>query len=66
MDVLGLPYFFFTYALLQAVVFLLLIRFLDLYEREPLGVLALMFAWGATGPSRGILREHRITHLEGS
>ena len=49
MDVLGLPYFFVTYALLQAVVFLLLIRFLDLYEREPLGVLALMFAWGATG-----------------
>ena len=48
-DVLGLPYFLVTYALLQSVVFLLLIRFLDLYEREPLGVLALMAAWGATG-----------------
>ena len=38
-----------TYALMQAVLFLLLIRFLDLYEREPLTVLALMAAWGATG-----------------
>jgi protease PrsW len=38
-----------TFALIQAVVFLLLIRFLDLYEREPLNALALMAAWGATG-----------------
>jgi RsiW-degrading membrane proteinase PrsW (M82 family) len=37
------------FALLQSVFFLLLIRFLDLYEREPLAVLALMFAWGAVG-----------------
>src|SRR5215212_93751 len=43
------PAFLVTFALIQAVVFLLLIRFLDLYEREPLGVLAIMAAWGATG-----------------
>jgi RsiW-degrading membrane proteinase PrsW (M82 family) len=43
------PAFLVTFALIQAVVFLLLIRFLDLYEREPLSVLALMAAWGATG-----------------
>src|SRR5215210_5215581 len=49
MDVLGLPYFFVTYALIQAILFLLLIRFLDLYEREPLAVLTLVAAWGATG-----------------
>lgn len=36
-------------ALVQLVVFLLLIRFLDLYEREPLSVLAIMAAWGAIG-----------------
>ena len=36
-------------ALLQSTVFLLLIRFLDLYEREPLSVLAVMAAWGAVG-----------------
>ena len=38
-----------TFALIQAIVFLVLIRFLDLYEREPLTVLAIMAAWGATG-----------------
>src|SRR5215212_2545296 len=43
------PAFLVTFALIQGVVFLLLIRFLDLYEREPLSVLALMAAWGATG-----------------
>jgi RsiW-degrading membrane proteinase PrsW (M82 family) len=43
------PAFLVTFALIQAVVFLLLIRFLDLYEREPLNALALMAAWGATG-----------------
>jgi protease PrsW len=36
-------------ALLQSAIFLLLIRFLDLYEREPLSVLAVMAAWGAVG-----------------
>ncbi len=48
-EVLANPAFFVTYALIQAVLFLLLIRFLDLYEREPLSILALMAAWGATG-----------------
>src|SRR5215204_5176328 len=43
------PAFLVTFALIQAVVFVLLIRYLDLYEREPLSVLALMAAWGATG-----------------
>jgi protease PrsW len=36
-------------ALLQAVLLLLLIRFLDLWEREPLWLLALMAVWGGTG-----------------
>lgn len=36
-------------ALVQSVVLLLLIRFLDLYEREPLSVLAIMAAWGTIG-----------------
>ena len=49
METLFHPAFLVTYALVQAVVFLLLIRFLDLYEREPLSVLTLMAAWGATG-----------------
>ena len=48
-EMLTHPAFLVTFALIQAVVFLLLIRFLDLYEREPLSVLALMAAWGATG-----------------
>ena len=48
-SVLTNPGFYMTYALVQAVVVLLLIRFLDLYEREPLSVLALMAFWGATG-----------------
>jgi len=43
------PAFLVVYALIQAMVFLLLIRFLDLYEREPLPVVALMAMWGATG-----------------
>lgn len=34
-------------ALLQAIVALLAIRFLDLYEREPIAVVALLFLWGA-------------------
>ncbi len=48
-EALSNPGFLITYALIQSVVFLLLIRFLDLYEREPLSVLALLAAWGATG-----------------
>jgi protease PrsW len=49
LDLLFTPAFFFVFALVQSVVFLLLIRFLDLYEREPLALLALMALWGATG-----------------
>jgi RsiW-degrading membrane proteinase PrsW (M82 family) len=36
-----------AYALLQAVVALLLVRFCDLYEREPIAICAVMFLWGA-------------------
>ena len=36
-----------AYALLQAVFALLVVRFLDLYEREPISILALLFLWGA-------------------
>lgn len=43
------PGFFMTYAVVQAAVLLLAIRFVDLYEREPLPVVALMALWGATG-----------------
>jgi RsiW-degrading membrane proteinase PrsW (M82 family) len=43
------PSLFIPYALIQAAVFLLLIRFLDLYEREPLSLLVAMFVWGAIG-----------------
>jgi RsiW-degrading membrane proteinase PrsW (M82 family) len=39
----------FTSALLQAVLFILVIRFLDLWEREPLWLIVLMAVWGATG-----------------
>ena len=49
METVTHPAFLVTFALIQAVVFLLLIRFLDLYEREPLSVLAIMATWGATG-----------------
>jgi RsiW-degrading membrane proteinase PrsW (M82 family) len=42
---------FFVLALIQSVLFVLLIRFLDLYEREPLSILALMAVWGAVGAS---------------
>ena len=47
--VLGNPAFFFTYAVIQAGVLLVLIRYLDRYNRQPLGLLALVAAWGATG-----------------
>src|SRR2546422_2015844 len=43
------PGFFITYSLVQLIVLLLLIRFLDLYEREPLSVVAVMTLWGGTG-----------------
>lgn len=38
-----------TYAVVQTVVLLLLVRFIDLYEREPISVLGLMALWGAIG-----------------
>ena len=41
--------FLVTYAVVQTIVFLLLIRLTDLYEREPVSVLALMALWGAVG-----------------
>jgi protease PrsW len=43
------PEFLVPLSLIMSVVFLLLIRLLDPYEREPLSLLALMAAWGATG-----------------
>jgi protease PrsW len=48
-DVLTNPGFYMTYAVLQAALVLLLIRSLDLYERESIGAVALMALWGATG-----------------
>ena len=38
-----------AYALLQAVIAVLAVRFLDVYEREPIGLVAVMFLWGAIG-----------------
>jgi predicted ATPase/RsiW-degrading membrane proteinase PrsW (M82 family) len=48
-ELLNNPGFYMSYAVIQAVVVLLLIRLLDLYERQPLSLLALMAGWGATG-----------------
>jgi RsiW-degrading membrane proteinase PrsW (M82 family) len=47
-SVLKEPELYFAYALIEAAAFLLLFRMFDLYEREPLSVLALMAAWGGT------------------
>lgn len=49
MDAFASQDLFFAYALLQAVLVLLLIRFLDLYEREPISIVFTMFFWGAIG-----------------
>ncbi|MFN2526229.1 MAG: PrsW family intramembrane metalloprotease [Actinomycetota bacterium] len=49
MEIFSSPSFFVTYAVIQTVIFLLLIRFLDLYEHEPFSLLALMALWGAVG-----------------
>ena len=49
MDAFASQDLFFAYALLQAVLVLLLIRFLDLYEREPISIVFAMFFWGAIG-----------------
>ena len=41
-----------VFALIQSVLLLLLIRFLDFYDRKPpLSLLALLFVWGAVGAS---------------
>lgn len=48
-DILNNPGFYVSYAVIQAVVVLLLIRLLDYYDRQPLGLLAVMAGWGATG-----------------
>ncbi|MDQ1438605.1 MAG: hypothetical protein QOK43_2234 [Acidimicrobiaceae bacterium] len=47
--VLGNPAFLFTFAVIQAGVLLVMIRYLDLYDRQPLGFVALVAVWGATG-----------------
>ena len=47
--VLGNPAFLFTFAVIQAGVLLVLIRYLDVYGRQPFGLVALVAAWGATG-----------------
>jgi RsiW-degrading membrane proteinase PrsW (M82 family) len=47
-SVLSEPELYFVYALIEATAFLLLFRLFDIYEREPLSVLALMAAWGGT------------------
>jgi hypothetical protein len=52
-EVLNNPGFHMSYGVIQAVVVLLLIRLLDLYERQPLSLLALMAAWGATPSKTG-------------
>jgi protease PrsW len=49
MQVLGNSAFLIIYALLQTIVFLLAIRFLDLYEREPMAAIFVLATWGATG-----------------
>lgn len=41
--------FLVTYAVVQTIVFLFLIRLTDLYEREPMSALGLMALWGAVG-----------------
>lgn len=48
LDFLGDPGLLIPYALIQAVVILLLIRFLDIYEREPMAVVGMMALWGGT------------------
>ncbi len=46
---LGNPAFLFTFAVIQAGLLLVGIRLLDVYGRQPLGLVALVAAWGATG-----------------
>lgn len=53
----------FAFALLQAVIAVLAVRFLDVYEREPIGLVAVMFLWGAIGAA--ILASAGNSALEG-
>ena len=48
-EILTAPYFYITYAAAQAILMILAIRYLDLFEREPLGVIAVVALWGGTG-----------------
>jgi hypothetical protein len=48
-SVLANPGFYMTYAVIQALVVLFVIRLFDAYEREPLSLVVLMAIWGATG-----------------
>ena len=59
-EVLNNPGFYVSYAVVQAIVVLLLIRLADPYGREPLGLLALMVGWGATGAALIALAGNRI------
>ncbi len=47
-DIASAPFLYITYAVIQAVVFLLLIRWLDLFEREALVIIAILAMWGGT------------------
>jgi RsiW-degrading membrane proteinase PrsW (M82 family) len=63
LDAFGADDLILAYALLQAVFALLIVRFLDLYEREPIAICALMFLWGAIVAA--ILASLGNTALEG-
>lgn len=52
MDMLFTPDFYLVFALVQSILSLLSIRFLDLYEREPLCILAPIALWGAVWAQR--------------
>ena len=57
------PELYFAYALIEATVFLLLFRLFDLYEREPLSVLALMAVWGGTvGLALAVIGNSALNH----
>lgn len=62
-DVFNNPGFYVSYAVIQAVVVLLLIRLLDFYDRQPLGLLAVMAGWGSH--RRGADRSGREPHGAG-
>ncbi len=59
-EILNNPGFYVSYAVIQAIVVLLLIRLLDYYDRQPLGLLAVMAFWGATGAALIALAGNRI------